>query len=430
MNKEILNNLVILYIEDEDDIREFTFKTLSSIVKKVFVSKNGAEALEIYKNNKDINLILTDINIPKIGGLEVCEEIRKEDSSIPLIITSAHSDHFFLKKAIDLNVSSYVLKPVDLYQLVQNMIRASEPLFLKKELESVNIELENKIQDEKKEIKHILDTQKNMILLIEDEKIIEVNKSFQEFFLIEDQDKFLSEFDTLYKIFNSKSFFEPYLNISQTDDIEKFKKLDDLNKIVKVKNDDDNELSFLINIDKIENEKNRYIVTLLDITQINEKLNLLDFQANHDGLTGLFNYNKFKDILSKEIRRDKRYGNNLSIIAFDINDLENKPVDDEVLKETSEIVLNNIREFDSIGRWNDFNFLIILPQTKIDGAQYVSEKIKTNILKNKLFIDNKLNVSFGITVLNKEDEIETIIKRVKLSLDEAKKRGNNCINCS
>ncbi len=424
MNKEILNSLVILYIEDEDDIREFTFKTLSSIVKKVFMSHNGEEALEIYKKNKDINLILTDINIPKIGGLEVCEEIRKIDSSIPLLITSAHNDHIFLKKAIDLNVSSYVLKPVDLYQLVQNMIRASEPLFLKKELESVNVELENKIQDEKKEIKSILDTQKNMILLIENEKIIEVNKSFQEFFSIKDQDEFLSEVDTLYKLFNSKAFFEPSIGISQSNNIENLKNLNDLNKIVKTKSKEDEQLSFLINIDKIEDENNRYIITLLDITQINGKLNLLDFQANHDTLTGLFNYNKFKDILSKEIRRDKRYGNNLSIIAFDINNLENKPVDDETLKETSEIVLNNIREFDSIGRWDDFNFLIILPQTEINGAQYVSEKIKNNVLKNNL------NVSFGITVLNKDDNLETLIKRVKLSLDEAKKRGNNYINCS
>jgi len=430
MNKEILNNLVILYIEDENDIREFTFKTLSSIVKKVFVSQNGADALDIYKNNKDINLVLTDINIPKIGGLEVCEKIREEDSSIPLLITSAHSDHYFLKKAIDLNVSSYVLKPVDLYQLVQNMIRASEPLFLKKELESVNVELENKIQDEKKEIKNILDTQKNMIILIEDEKIIEVNKSFQEFFSIENQDKFILEFDTLHKLFSSEDFFEPFLSLSQTKDIEKLKKLNDLNKIIKVKNNEDNEISFLINIDKIENEKNRYILTLLDITQINEKLNLFDFQANHDALTGLFNYNKFKDILSKEIRRDKRYGNDLSIIAFDIYNSENQPLDDEVLKETSEIVLNNIREFDSIGRWDEFNFLIVLPQTKIEGAQYVSEKIKKNIIKNDFFIENKLNLSFGITVLNKDDNLENLVKRVGLCLDESKKRGNNYINCS
>jgi len=430
MNKEILNNLVILYIEDEDDIREFTFKTLSSIVKKVFVCANGADALDIYKKNKDINLVLTDINIPKVGGLEVCEKIREEDSSIPLLITSAHNDHYFLKKAIDLNVSSYVLKPVDLYQLVQNMIRASEPIFLKKELESVNVELKNKIQDEKKEIQNILDTQKNMIILIENEKIIEVNKSFQEFFSIENQDKFLLEFDTLYKLFSSEDFFEPFLSVSQTKDIEKLKNLNDLNKIIKVKDTDGNQISFLINIDKIENERNRYFLTLLDITQINEKLNLFDFQANHDPLTGLYNCKKFKDILSKEIKRDKRYGNDLSIIAFDINNLNNKPLDDEVLIETSEIVLNNIREFDSIGRWDEFNFLMILPQTKIDGAEYVSEKIKKNIIKNDFFTENKLFISFGITVLNKDDDLETLLKRVRLSLNEAKKRGNNYINCS
>lgn len=429
MNKEILKNLVILYVEDEDDIKEFTYKTLSAIVKKVVVSKNGADALEQYKANEDINLILTDINIPKIGGLELCEEIRKEDESIPLLITSAHSDHFFLKKAIDLNVSSYVLKPVDLYQLVENMIKASEPIFLKKELESVNVQLENRIQDEKKEIKNILDTQKNMILLIEDNKIIETNKSFQNFFSIEKEEDFLTNFDSLDKFFSTESLFESFSNISLVSDIISFKNLDDINRIVKFKQDN-NTISLLINIDKIENERNRFIVSLINITEINEKTNLLEFQANHDILTGLFNQNKFKDILSKEIRRDKRYGNDLSIIAFDINNINNQKLSDEILKQTSKIVLNNIREFDTIGRWENFNFLIILPQTQIDGAKYVSEKIKKSILKSEFFIQNNLNMSFGITSLNKDDELETIINKVSVALNESKIQGNNCINCS
>ncbi len=99
MNKEILKNINVLYVEDEDDVREFTSKTISTIVNKVVVACNGKEGLEEFNKNPDINLILTDINMPKMGGLEMCEEIRKEDKEIPIVITSAHSDPSFLKKS-------------------------------------------------------------------------------------------------------------------------------------------------------------------------------------------------------------------------------------------------------------------------------------------------------------------------------------------
>eukprot|EP01029_Cantina_marsupialis_P015694 TRINITY_DN345002_c0_g1_i2.p1 TRINITY_DN345002_c0_g1~~TRINITY_DN345002_c0_g1_i2.p1 ORF type:complete len:137 (+),score=22.56 TRINITY_DN345002_c0_g1_i2:48-458(+) len=124
MNKEILKNINVLYVEDETEVREFTSKTISSIVKNVITAKDGLEGLEAFNTNKDINLILTDINMPKMGGLEMCSKIRKQDKEIPIVITSAHSDPNFLKEAIDVNVSSYAMKPIDLYHLIDSMIKA------------------------------------------------------------------------------------------------------------------------------------------------------------------------------------------------------------------------------------------------------------------------------------------------------------------
>ena len=80
MNKEILKNINVLYVEDEEDVREFTSKTISTIVNKVIVACNGKEGLEKFEENKDINLILTDINMPKMGGLEMCAQIRKTNN--------------------------------------------------------------------------------------------------------------------------------------------------------------------------------------------------------------------------------------------------------------------------------------------------------------------------------------------------------------
>ncbi|WP_321315566.1 response regulator [Halarcobacter sp.] len=144
MNKEILKDINVLYVEDEDEVREFTSKTISSIVNQVVVAKDGKEGLEKYYENSQLNLILTDINMPRMGGLEMCNIIREKDKEIPIVITSAHSDPNFLKEAIDVKVSSYAMKPIDLYHLIDSMIKAVEPIFLRKRLEKITKNLEDK----------------------------------------------------------------------------------------------------------------------------------------------------------------------------------------------------------------------------------------------------------------------------------------------
>ena len=83
MNKEILKDISVLYVEDENDVREFTSKLLGSLLKKVYVAQNGLEGLELYKENQnDIDLIISDINMPKMNGLDMCEQIRKINNEI------------------------------------------------------------------------------------------------------------------------------------------------------------------------------------------------------------------------------------------------------------------------------------------------------------------------------------------------------------
>ena len=78
MNKEILKNICVLYVEDENDIREFTSKLLSSLLKKIYVAQDGQDGLNIFiENVNEIDLIISDINMPKLDGLSMCEEIKK-----------------------------------------------------------------------------------------------------------------------------------------------------------------------------------------------------------------------------------------------------------------------------------------------------------------------------------------------------------------
>ena len=433
MNKDILKKINVLYVEDEDDVREFTSKTISSIVNKVIIAKDGQEGLDKFLENQEINLILTDINMPKMGGLEMCEEIRKKDQEIPIVITSAHSDPDFLKKAIDVKVSAYAMKPIDLYKLIESIIMAFEPIYLRKELVRINLNLENQVEEAIKQTKSILDAQDNMVVLTDLDKIIDVNRKFLEFFDSKDLDEFNSKnTSVLSKLKKARGFFDESILNGDENWILKIKELSELDRVVKMENLLGEDRIFTINIDDYEHKGEHYVISFTDITELKEKSNLLEYQATHDQLTGLFNRQKFNDVFAKEIKRGKRYGNFLSLIIFDIdnfkkfNDDFGHATGDEVLKTIAKIVYNSLREHDIAVRWGGEEFLVLLPQTNISGAMQVSEKIRTAIqnFKSEL-IPREITASFGVTELKEDDNEESLLNKADKALYEAKAQGKN-----
>ncbi len=162
MNKEILKKIVVLYVEDEDDVRNFTAKTLCKLVKDIKTAQNGLEGLNTFKEhleNPDLpnfDIVVTDINMPKMDGIEMLEEMNKIDSTIPSVITTAHEDKHFLKKAIDLGVRGYATKPLNLFQLIKSISVAVESKVLRKQLEQKNKELEEQVSQRTMELQNTI----------------------------------------------------------------------------------------------------------------------------------------------------------------------------------------------------------------------------------------------------------------------------------
>ena len=309
MNKEILKDVSVLYVEDETDVREFTTKLLSSLVKKVYSAEDGIDGLEQFKDNKDsIDLIVSDINMPRMDGLEMCSQIKQINKEIPIVITSAHNDPSFLKKAINVGVSTYAMKPIDLYQLVESMIKAIEPIYLKRKLENLNISLETRVDNEIQKIKSILDAQDNIVFLSNNKTIKNVNKRFLEFFNIDTVEEFKKSTNSIFDLFIEEYGFISKENIKNDNCYyEYIKSLKEVDRVIKIRNSKGEIRIFTINVDNYDDEKDFYVVSLTDITQLKEKSNLLEYQASHDNLTGLFNRNKFNNLFGKEIRRSNRY---------------------------------------------------------------------------------------------------------------------------
>jgi DNA-binding response OmpR family regulator len=109
--KITLNSSVVLLAEDDSQIRESFARLLKFYVKDVISAKDGQEAIELYlKYQPDI--IITDVKMPRLNGLEFIKEVRKKDNNTPIIVTSAYTDQKLLLESIKLSLVEYIVKPV------------------------------------------------------------------------------------------------------------------------------------------------------------------------------------------------------------------------------------------------------------------------------------------------------------------------------
>ena len=132
----MFKTLTALYVEDEDQIKNIVSSLLENLFGKMLLASNGEEGLNLFTQHKDdIDIIITDINMPKMNGLEMCEEIRKINNSTPIIITSAHNDKDFLHKAIQVGVSGFVTKPMNMEILLTSIKKNLEPIILQQRLD-------------------------------------------------------------------------------------------------------------------------------------------------------------------------------------------------------------------------------------------------------------------------------------------------------
>ena len=118
-----LKHITVLYVEDDKMVSSQTKKVLDKLFKKVYIGVDGVNGLSVYKENiDDIDVIVTDINMPNMNGLDMIKEINLLNKSIPTIVTSAHSDSSNLLKAIDINVDKYITKPIQIKELTVTIV--------------------------------------------------------------------------------------------------------------------------------------------------------------------------------------------------------------------------------------------------------------------------------------------------------------------
>jgi len=122
----------VLYVEDDEIIREEIATFLGRFFPDVVLAEDGAIGMELYKS-RDFDVVITDINMPNMNGIEMIKAIKEIDYEQPILVTSAYNDSENLIELIELNINRFVLKPFNNKQFLYVLYKIAEELSFSKE---------------------------------------------------------------------------------------------------------------------------------------------------------------------------------------------------------------------------------------------------------------------------------------------------------
>ena len=107
----------LLYVEDDRTLQQETAHLLRNFFEKIDLAQNGEEGLELFEPGK-YEIIITDINMPKLNGVEMVKAIRRKDRHQMIIVISAHDEPHYLIDLINAGAQCFLSKPIDLTELI------------------------------------------------------------------------------------------------------------------------------------------------------------------------------------------------------------------------------------------------------------------------------------------------------------------------
>ncbi|MGB5965518.1 MAG: FIST N-terminal domain-containing protein [Sulfurimonadaceae bacterium] len=186
-----------------------------------------------------------------------------------------------------------------------------------------------------------------------------------------------------------------------------------------------------LNLNQLPNDN--YIISMTDVTEIEEEAKRFQYQANHDKLTGAYNRSYLDFIYQKHLDEFAKSSSVCSFILLDIDDFKQindnygHLTGDRVLILLSNLINHKIRHDDVFIRWGGEEFLILLPHTSKENAVTTAETLRQEISKIDIGIDYRVTCSFGVTECQNGDTKETLFERLDKALYKAKNSGKNCV---
>ena len=414
---EMSDKLTILYVEDENDIRENTMRPLKRLCDELITASDGKEGLELYKKYKP-DIVISDINMPNMNGIEMSKAIKAINSEQPIVFTTAHSDSSYFMDAIEMQVDGYILKPID-YDLLKQKVHTI----------TNQINIKNRLKEQEIINSEIAIFQDNLLFIMDNKETIFANKKFLDFFNVKTIEDFNNKHDDVSSCFlkNSGCFY-PKHDRYWIDDLMRTK--DEKRRVVALKARNNETHVFVVTFNFIE-ESEHTVFIFTEITNLNNEKNFLKENVYSDALTKVPNRLYFDKQIYNNILKVESDKSQLSLIIIDIdkfkdfNDTYGHLVGDNLLFELANYIVDNKRQTDIFARWGGEEFMMLLPNTSFEKTKEVAEKLRQSIEEHLFCNGLKMTCSFGLAEFTVFDTKESFIKRADDALYVAKKSGRN-----
>lgn len=381
-----MKNLSILYVEDEDGIRESLVEFIKNFSDNVFVAKNGQEGLDLFLKEK-IDIVISDIKMPIMSGIEMVHAIKELNPEAYIIFTTAHSDNGYMSEAIDMQVDGYILKPVDFDKLESKLTNIIELIGLHHKL-SVH-DISNPNMNAKDNI---------FVALGGNQNIIHANDEFLSFFNIEHIDGFYHKYGFFHSIFiKEDGCFYPRENENWINDFRRVKK---------------NKRSFMALFDEVNDNVQIVVGNVYDMNDglsvgiSFKKVDSLDyFKKTNDENNALDCMTKQSKENMKKLLYSQLEKNEYSTIK--IINITSSSDDIEALDELSENVSNNIRHTDSLKKCDTNNLFFVITDISSENTVKLVDRLEHKIFRN--------DIKGEIKVINVDSE-EAIEKAFSLNI--------------
>ena len=405
----------ILIVDDLIQNIQVLGRTLETQGYSITYALSGKDALQRLQAIQP-DLILLDLLMPEMSGLEVCEQIKKNPSyhHIPILFLTASHEEEHLIEAFEKGAADYVTKP---FRATELLARVQTHIQLKRQTRQLQ-QSENKLNTI---VTHI----KDGILIVDEAGVVKfANPAAAQMFDRQLSDLInhelglpivvgkVAELD----IIRSRGILgRAEITVGKTEWLEQKVSIVSM-RDVSERNQIEQKLRIALNKQKV----------------LSQKLKKL---ANTDFLTGIANRRNILAILKKEFQRTQRDHEIFSILVIDIdhfkfvNDSYGHPIGDQVLKEISQLLVKYLRNVDTVGRFGGEEFMIILPATElleaIEIAEHLCEQVR-NLEINTTFQSVKITISVGVTAYQANDKTDTsILKRADDALYRAKELGRD-----
>jgi osomolarity two-component system sensor histidine kinase NIK1 len=327
--KKELKRMSILYVEDEEMTRMTFERSLKRMFGNIFEAENGRIGLEIFQK-EEIDVILTDVNMPEMNGLEMSKAIKEINPRVPIIISSAYNDSSFLMQAIDIGIDHYITKPVDMKKFRARLEEVAINFYNKR----ISEERKRESEAERNLFSTVLNSQSAIaVLFTKENEILFMNQQFFETFNFRTVEEFKAQHHNINELF---------LDLPELHDANNWAELVLKQNIKKVQivGKDNKKLTFNLNIIELPEENQAdYSITLNDVTKLEDAVLQAEqsnraksnFLANmsHEIRTPMNGIIGFSDVLKRSNlnSQQKEFVNIISKSASSLLDIINDILD-------------------------------------------------------------------------------------------------------